>query len=288
MVAFAVAASPQVIRTAYGLFTGDDFLNYRQASSEDLGVAIGPVLISGLVLIALIGAVFLSALAAPRTRQSHAVIAAASALVAGIAIMTTNDVWGFNQEPYRFWLQYSIVGLLALSTLLPWAWIHQQDTSAHMRRGVLLLSVATVVLWAISLADVIAFRDFARTQGVIAAEDDFAEAHRNLVGPKSGLVMSSRCLDTQQLRLVTRAPVAHFNRGLAWPSEKDLLDQVMDQRSEGVSDYTTIAQAGVTYVITDSSCENDWNFQDARVQPDAIEPYSGGTLTRWRVAPLTQ
>lgn len=57
--AFAIAASRQVIRTALGLVTGDDFLGYRQASTEDLGIDLGPALIAALPLLTIAGALLI-------------------------------------------------------------------------------------------------------------------------------------------------------------------------------------------------------------------------------------
>ena len=281
---FGIAASPQVIRTAIGLATGDDFLGYRQASTKDLGVDIGPALIAALPLLTIAGALLVAAFSAPRSPQSRSITAAIAAVATGVAVMATNDVWGFDQEPYRFWLQYSIIGLLSLATLLPWAW-SRRATITHVRaRTVIALSVTAGVLWAVSLVDVLAFRDYARTEGLIAAEDDYSQALSRLVGPESGLVLSSACLDPQVLRLTTGAPVSFFNRGLAWPEQKDAIDQLLDPVRVAVSDPAQVAAAGVTYVITDSACEGEWAYQDARIQPERIETYPGGTLTLWRVS----
>ena len=128
--AFGFAASPQVIRTALGLVTGDDFLGYRQASTEDLGIDIGPALIAALPLLAIAAALLTASLAKPRTPQAKTITAAIAALATGVAVMSTNDLWGFEQEPYRFWLQYSIVGLLSLATVLPWAWTRRSAVTA--------------------------------------------------------------------------------------------------------------------------------------------------------------
>ena len=284
IVIYAAAASPQVIRTALGLVTGDDFLGYRQASTEDLGVDIGPALIAALPLLAIAATLLIAALAKPRAPQSAGVIAGVIALAVGVAVMSANDLWGFDQEPYRFWLQYSIVGLLSLSALLPWAWGRRRIITRTSGRSVIALTGVTAVLWAASLADVLAFRDYARSQGLIAIDNDYGNALRTLVDPDSGLVLSSACLDPQVLRLTTGAPVASFNRGLAWPAKKNELDQLLDPGRVAVSDPVQVAGAGVTYVITDSACEGEWVYQDARIQPERIEPYSGGTLTLWRVA----
>lgn len=138
--------------------------------------------------------------------------------------MSTNDLWGFDEEPYRFWLQYSIVGLLALTTVLPWAWTRRKSIPTGSARAIVALTAAAAVPWSIAFVDVLAFRDYARTKGLIAAEGDKATALRNLVGPDSGLVLSSACLDPQRLRLFTGAPVSFFNRGLACPEKKDQID----------------------------------------------------------------
>lgn len=282
--AFAIAASPQVIRTALGLVTGDDFLGYRQASTEDLGIDLGPALVAALPLLAIAITLLLAGLTRPRTTQGKGVLASLAALATGVAVMSANDLWGFDQEPYRFWLQYSIVGLLSLSTILPWAWSRRAAISTTSSRAIIALTATTAVLWSIAFVDVLAFRDYARTEGLISAEDDTAMTLKHLVGPDSGLVLSSACLDPQRLRLFTGAPVAFFNRGLAWPEKKDQIDQLLDPGRVAVSDPGQLAAAGVTYVITDSACEGEWFYQDARVQPERIEPYPGGTLTLWRVA----
>ena len=284
--AFVIAASPQVIRTALGLATGDDFLGYRQASTEDLGIDIGPALIAALPLLAIAAALLTASLAKPRTPQAKAITAAIAALTTGVAVMSTNDLWGFEQEPYRFWLQYSIIGLLSSATLLPWAWSRRTAITSAPSRTLIALTAAAAVLWALSLADTLAFRDYARSEGLIATEGSKQTALKQLVGSDSGLVLSSACLDPQRLRLITGAPVAFFNRGLAWPEKKNEIDQLLDPGRVAVSDPAQVAAAGVTYVITDSTCEGEWSYQDARVQPERIEPYSDGTLTLWRVAPI--
>jgi hypothetical protein len=247
-------------------------------------VDIGPALIAALPLLAVSATLLIASLARPRTPQSMAVTAAVVALGSGVAIMASNDLWGFEQEPYRFWLQYSIVGLLSLSTLLPWAWRRIRRINVASARGVVALSIVSGLLWAVSLADLLAFRDYARNQGLIAIDGAYSQALRTLVGPESGLVISSACLDPQVLRLTTGAPVAYFNRGLAWPEKKDQFDQLLDPGRVAISDPAQVAAAGVSYVITDSACEGEWSYQDARVQPEQIETYPGGTLTLWRVA----
>jgi len=288
LLVFGLAAAPQVVRTALGLISGDAFLNYRQASTENLGLDLVPALIGALPILVLMTTLLVAAIARPRTREGAVMVAMVAALALGAGVMSTNDLWGFEQEPYRFWLQYSIVAMFSLASVLPWAWRRRRALSLSAARSVSALSVAVALVWAASLGDVLAFRDYARDQGVIPAEDEFGQALRSVVGEDSGLVLSSACLDPQLLRLITGAPVAFFNRGLAWPEKKDEIDQLLDPGRVAASDPSQLAAAGVSFVLTDSACDDEWSFQDARVQPERIEPYSGGTLTLWRVAPAIQ
>ena len=285
---FALAAAPQVLRTAIGLATGDNFLGYRQASTEDLGIDLGPALFGALALLALMAVLLVASLSRPRTPASTAALAAVTAVATGAAVMSTNDLWGFEQEPYRFWLQYSIVGLLTTSVLVPWAWSRRSRITSIPARSIVALSVTAALVWAVSLVDTFAFRDYARSEGVIAAEDDYSRALASLVGPESGIVLASACSDPQQVRLATGARVAFFNRGLAWPQRKDAFDRLLDPGRVAVSDPTQLAAAGVQHVVTDSACEGEWAYEDSRILPERIEPHPGGTLTLWRVAGLTQ
>lgn len=164
VIAFGLAASPRVVRTALGLISGDDFLNYRQASTEDLGIDLGPALLGALPLVALMITLLVAALVRPRTSERKVMVAMVVALAGGAAIMSMNDLWGFEQEPYRFWLQYSIVGISSLATVLPWAWNRRGEVQQGAARTVLLLSVLARVVWAASLGDVLAFRDYARNR----------------------------------------------------------------------------------------------------------------------------
>ena len=286
--AFSISASPQVIRTAVGLVTGDEFLGYRQESTEDLGIDVLPALIGALPLIAMGVVLLVAAASRPRTAESRIIGAAIAAFALGAGVMSTNDLWGFEQEPYRFWLQYSIVGLLVFATLLPWAWSRRVDVTSRAWRSTVALTVAAGVVWAVSLVDVMGFREYVRAQGVIPAEDGFSQALREIVPQESGLVFSSACLDPQVLRLVTGAPVAYFNRGLAWPDKRVEIDRLLDPGRVAASDPAQLAAAGVSHVVTDSSCEGEWAYQDARIQPERLEPYPGGTLTLWRVAQQQQ
>ena len=197
--------------------------------------------------------------------------------------MATNDRWGFAQEPYRFWLQYSIITILLLTITTAWSLRQWRILNDTWRRATAVIAIGAVTLWAFSLADVRSFFSFASDQGVITVEDDRGTALQQLIASDTGLVLSSTCLDPQVLKLITNAPVVYFNRGLAWPDKRSEVDQLLDPERNGSVDPQLLTGIGITHVLTDSSCADDWTFTDARVQPADVQAYPGGLFTLWQV-----
>lgn len=277
-------AAPQFIRTTIGLLAGDDFLEYRQASTLDnLSVPVGSALIAALPLLLIVGFIVV-VLAA--TRRSPASIAVQSMLIAlgfSAVLMAANERWGFTQEPYRFWLQFLIINLLVVSVITAWAIHHWSEIARAPKLTASLVGVAAIGLWVFSLADFRAFTDFARAEGIIAVSDERAVAIAALVPEDNGLMLVSRCMDPKIIRLISGTPVADYNTGIAWPTGKNAIDYLQFVDPEDLVIPGDLSAAGVVYVLTDSACAEEWVLNDARIQPVAIEPYSDGLLTLSRV-----
>lgn len=280
---YALAASPQVIRTALGLVSGDDFLTYRQSSTQDLGVQPGAALVAALPLLLIAAFTVLILIKARPSIERTVLRALLISLGFGAILMATNDRWGFTQEPYRFWLQYSIITLLLLAVTTAWSLRQWSQFGRTWRTITAVVGVAAVALWGFSLADVRSFFAFAKEQGVIAVEDERGALLQELIPPDTGLVLSSSCLDPQGLKLITSAPVVFFNRGLAWPDYRTEIDELLKQDHSKPVDTQLLDTIGVTHVLTDSACTNDWTFADARVQPINVQPYPSGLFTLWQV-----
>ena len=273
-----IAASPQVIRTLLGIASQDEFLAYRQGSSLDLGVPLIAAAVAAVPLI--LFAIYILFVSRAMPQQSQEVIYSFFAATAiGAVIMSTNDLWGFNQEPYRFWLQYSIITGFLISILLAYALSFQQK-----RTGLAVLVVA-LLLWLISLADFAGFFSYAREQGVLPTQDSRALAIQELTQEiPSGsreLILSSRCTDPQLLKLITSRPVAFFNYGLAWPDNREEVRDLNERLTGNTLIGLQAAQVG--YVITDSNCDSDWAYTEAGINIISITPYDSGALTLWRV-----
>jgi len=283
---YAIAASPQVIRTAVGLATGDDFLSYRQASTLDLGVQPGAALVAALPLLLIAAFTIMTLIKTQPSPERTSFRALLIALGFGALLMSTNDRWGFAQEPYRFWLQYSIITILLLSVTTAWSMRQWRELKRNWQQATAIFAACAVALWAFSLADVRSFFTFASDQGVVTVEDERGAALRTLIAPDTGLMLSSNCLDPQVLKLITSTPVAFFNRGLAWPDNRTEIDQLLEQEPTSGVDPQLLANIGITHVLTDSACAGDWTFNDARVQPASVQTYSGGLFTLCQVRAL--
>ena len=273
-----IASSPQVIRTLLGIASQDEFLAYRQGSSLDLGVPLIAAAVAAVPLILFaIYILFVSRVMPGRSQEVIYSFFAATAI--GAVIMSTNDLWGFNQEPYRFWLQYSIITGFLISILLAYALSFQQK-----RTGLAVLVVA-VFLWLISLADFAGFFSYAREQGVLPTQDSRAlaiqELTKEIPSGSRELILSSRCTDPQLLKLITSRPVAFFNYGLAWPDNREEVRDLNERLTGNTLIGLQAAQVG--YVITDSNCDSDWAYTEAGINMISITPYDSGALTLWRV-----
>lgn len=117
MVAISLGASVQVVATVIGIINKDDFLMYRGASSTNLGVpwehgvVAAAAVIPALLLIAALG-----------LRSRNALwLAVPTGLVGTWAMLSTNDAWGANQEPYRLWLDVYVILAILVVPLFVWA-----------------------------------------------------------------------------------------------------------------------------------------------------------------------
>jgi len=99
-VSLALAAAPTILGTMLGLADKDDFLTYRELSSSGLGVPLWTGVLGALVPLLMLGLIFWAGL----MQRNKAWMAFAIGAVFAWALVASNDLWGANQEPYRFWI----------------------------------------------------------------------------------------------------------------------------------------------------------------------------------------
>jgi hypothetical protein len=85
---------------------------------------------------------------------------------------------------------------------------------------------------------------------------------------------------------VTDAPVAHYNAGLAWPTNPDSIKILLDPNRRNVGDPVALRAAGAEFVVADSACMDQWVFapQDRITQIKSV-PYAGGEIRLLQILP---
>ena len=286
LIIMAIAASPEVIRTALGMLDKDPFLTYREASSEGLGILEPATLVASTAWILLFITVSLGLW---RSRQAT-LSALTIALGLGFVIMPANDLWGFNQEPYRSWVQFAILSSLLLMIPLAWSLTRLRAWSREHRVVFAIAGGLTLIIWALGLPDFRGFWQFAHAQGVIELDGERAHALAALTSGTNGIIMSSRCIDPQVAKLVTKKPIAYYNLGLAWPADVGSFKTFRDLLGRHPENPEALQNANVRWAVTDSACFEDWNFpSDNRVTMVGARAYESAsgpqTLLLWQVTP---
>lgn len=264
-------AAQQLLATVVGVASGDAFLTYRAASSANLGVPPGDgpraaaVLLVALALVVLVGAL----------RRSW--FATAAPLGAALAwyLGATNDVWGADQEPYRFWLDMMLLISVGLLPLVVDAFVVVLRTVRRVpgsegtlrlrsgrrpRAGVLLGALTVVaVLFVVSVADFAVFRqDIARQEPITIFDDRSAVLAEVASEAADGVVLADPCIEPFVLKVVWGGPTAFYNLGLAWPENPTHYRAVLDARLDGRLDLDEASKAGISYVAADSDCAQGW------------------------------
>jgi len=280
---FALGASPQIIWIISGTVSRDPFLLYRVDSSVDLGVPIWAFLLLGSPILL----TWMALLRVHIKRRGHREIALLVGWFIAFVLLSFNDLWGFNQEPYRFWINSVIVFVAIAALTLPAAPLSEYFADKPSR----LLSTLAFILVSVSLWNVGGFRAYVSEQGNIdfsspqyLAIGQLVDTH--VAGP--GLLSAEPCIDPRQLKVATGSPVAFYNLGLAWPDRKSEIDAVLASGAEGILNTQLMREAGVTYLITDSTCETNWNpGVDTGVSQISVAEYptdSGtGQVSLWRI-----
>lgn len=316
--AVALGALPQVASTVLGLAGGDPFLVYREASSKDLGVPLGQGLTGAVAMLALMTLVVVAGVVRRRTLW----VAVPSAFALTGLLLATNDRWGANQEPYRFWLDTFVLSAIVLVPLVTWvasdalrrsateagpadrpvgvgdgadradaadgaADDHAPRLEEWTRRsrrvlvGGLAASVVVTALWS---WDFVPFRSSVTSMGVIPLYGQQYVAQRELADRTDGsLVLPDACIDPAIFKATWGGPVAFYHLGLAWPTHRDALDEVIDGRSDGWLDPEDARDADVGWILRDPGCLVDVTDDLDATLVGTYPVEGGGFRELWRI-----
>jgi hypothetical protein len=322
----ALVASPTIVGTLFGLADKDDFLTYREASSSALGVPIKTGLLAAVIPILMLGLILWAGIA----HRNRAWLAFSIGAGTAWTLVASNDYWGANQEPYRFWIDsFTIVTAAAVpvvcqilvniwnarstsvwlqGSIIRWRHVRSIPASVPDRRGLrpLLAGGACLVLLStlgISLIDYSVFSRYVHSQGTESFHNSQGMAIEEAVlpltedgsplrlsvsaeGEASKLLLGDPCINPFQLKTLTGLSTAFYNLGLAWPKNEPSIREILKQRSSGGFAQSLTKDAGIEYVLTDSSCSTDWQGQIHGTRL-AETSYGGddkiATITLWKL-----
>lgn len=308
MALVAAAAAPQLWTTISDVRAGDPFLTYRVGSNKELGVEFWQAVLSGgAVLVPL-----LCLLVIGLVRRQPVLVAIGAAVPVVWLYLMTNDVWGANAEPYRFWIELFHLGgvtlLIGIALVFapspglaaPGAALNPPTTTISRRQGFAVAGV-WLALVALSLPDYVRWASDPIAQQVWDTGTSRMRAIDATSSPigGAGLVLTDICINPQSVKALSAVPVAYYRLGMAWPANRSAVDAALRARKARLT-APVAARAGVTWVLTDSSCSTAWL---APVRRDLVkirsavwtpEPgYEGGAgvdhgvhrITLWRLGP---
>jgi hypothetical protein len=308
---YAVAAAPQIVGTWLALRAGDPFLNYRVASTQGLGVPIIEGTLGATALVIPLVLVFIAGV----HRKNPLWIGYSVGVTVAWVLVAGNDRWGANQEPYRFWIDAFTITAITIAPVIlsvafaylgrssvaaaadetgrerqPIASLPSPSVTSRMTRIVVVVACALVVVVAgLSAKDWYRFYKAEGAQGLMSFDSAQQRVLPQLVSDRTkGLVVSDTCIDPYGLKIVTDAPVAFFNFGMAWPSQEKQIEDVIVARSSGVLDVKAAKAGGVKWLITDSSCGTNWaeiyRSDLQKVQSVSYGSTNKDVLTLWRLS----
>jgi hypothetical protein len=313
-VAAVAAAAPQVLYTLSGMVQGDPFLTYRVASNNQLGIVSWQALWgASVVLVALIAAFAIGI----KVKDSLTVVTSGAGLTA-LPLLAVNDLWGANAEPYRFWIEAILLGgvlsMFALARLCGLLLTPRgqaaptgEDPAERKPRSARKLIVGSLIvvgiLWTASIPDwVNSLRDPAMQavwNPATQRETAIAElARKATLDAASGLLTTELCIDNRTAKVNSGSPISNYHLGMAWPAEREAIDEIIGARDAGELDFDAMRDSGTRWVLTDSNCTSDWesiyaagltavesrDYDLADGEVISAGSQGSGTITLWQVA----
>lgn len=251
-----LSAAPQLVVVLNGLVRKDPFLTYRQASSIDLGVNLVRLGIAMIPTLCLVLCVFLITrrVEMERTRDKvHVQIrSVALAIPILILVMSMNDLWGFNQEPYRFAINSIFVSnfVLVVINLV----LFEKIGLSNIRdfKKWFLIPIALILL--LSMKDAFVFKEYTTNQGYIDFQSSEWKSAKKITSGISGRILPDPCIRPEILKVATGKSISSYNRGISWPADKRAVDYDIRAISDHLISEKESKALYSDYIISSSKC----------------------------------
>ncbi|MEG9226817.1 hypothetical protein [Aeromicrobium sp. Sec7.5] len=288
----------------YGIASGDEFLSFRTVTTNDLSVAMPVTLLASLpVLLPL-----LLLLAISRRRRDDVSTAALLGALASWILLATNDLWGPDAEPYRFWIDCyavtAIVVVLVLGRLVGGRTAAATPTgdapatgdtpasgrySRFERPATIGAAVVCAAVIAVSFADIVEYQNDPR---MLEAYDPHLSRETAIgdIGREAserdpeGLVTADPCVDLRTLKINSGARVANYHLGMAWPDDKESIDDVLDARNDSEIDAAAMRASDTRWIVVDMNCQYAWQ-DDPELELVDTASWDAGVIGLYRLDP---
>ena len=277
---FGVGFLPQVILVAQAYIQDLPFLSYRTEQSGDLGVTVLAWLLAS------VGLLLVGVWVWYRLRGNVIARSLLIALLVSNVVLSFNNVWGFGQEPYRFWIGTYTISVIVMAPLIARS---LTEEPAPPGSGLRAIGLVGAVILALSTWNVGGFRDAINESGFIDLESPHNLALSELTVDAQGTFAAEPCIDPGVMKLASGQAVAYYSPGIAWPTNKSGIDRLLTEMNASALTAEGLDQAGVDFFVTDSSCGIDWGLDRMMGVLKVSEiPYTDSsgnhTLVLWRIA----
>jgi hypothetical protein len=291
-------AAPELIGTVTALHAGNPFLVYRQGATSGLGIDWEHGLLCSVTLLVPLALVLFGGLKCKRPLW----IAYSAGSIIAWFLLSTNDAWGTNQEPYQLWIDsFAIIGFtivpIALEVIVYFLRFPRRRTAPVQFTGraiIAMITVVSVTLISISSVDWLRFyRSLENGTFAMTGPQQTAEVEASKKISNRQLVFTDLCLSPWIFKAVTGARVGFYSLGLAWPTRYTAISTVWTDAQAGKLTAEDLSAAGIGWMVTDANCGEMWGKMYG---PDFIKiasfSYSISTtadaIQLWKLRPLRE
>ena len=251
-----LSAAPQLVVVLNGIVRRDPFLTYRQASSIDLGVnwvRLGIAMIPTLCLVLCVFLITRPVEMECTKDKVHAQIrSVALAIPILVLVISKNDLWGFNQEPYRFAIDSIFVSnfVLVVINLVLFEKIGLSNIGDFKKW--FLIPIALILL--LSMKDAFVFKEYTTNQGYIDFQSSEWKSAKKITSEISGRILPDPCIRPEILKVATGKSISSYNRGISWPADKKTVDSDIRAISDRLISEKESKALYSNYIISSSKC----------------------------------
>jgi len=245
-------AAPVFVRLLQAAGDEDSFFYARQRQNEvrDLTLPVSSVIVHELPVLVLGGAAVVGLRRIrPQDPRFTPWLAALIALLVLTPLLTYNNLWGVDQEPYRF-LPYGALFICVLG--VPWLWIAFTGGDGPARAS----AGAAALLLAATVPTTVAHTRAVDAGGLVPVAPEVTSAYARIADATGGdLTLLDTCFSPEVTRVFGGPNTVQYHTGLAFPAHVDEINGIRASlRTLVLPAGAYLASAGIGWFATHTNC----------------------------------